>query len=309
MERRQFVSHVAGLVALALGGDSLTGCATVGAVRHNGDIDPRAVVADWDAQAARLRSHGVPRALGQQLQRAGLPATLIEDGFASLLVTAGYRDLPRDVQQDPLVQGRLQAELPRMADAVLGMTAYLEGLPSDVRRGVQGTLRSDHSPTALLRAEVDQLGRRGAVTPARADQTLALVDHVDFRLRRQDPDLVIDDTVAKVDKAIDRVGGDRREWSPTRQDRQAVRKPSELTDDEIVSATRELGAWTLAFGGLLSVGGLVTAYGSAVFGRDAVALFGVAVWTFGSLVFILGLVMMVAASLGEDVSRLRQLRR
>ncbi len=308
MERRQFVSHVAGLLALALGTDSLTGCATTGGVRHGPDLDPRAVVEDWDFQAARLRSHGVPRALRHQLQRAGLPTTLIEDGFASLLVTAGFRDLPKEVQKDPIVQRRLQEELPRMADAVLGMTAYLEGLPRTFRQGLRGRVRQPDSATALIRAEVDQLGRRGAVDPERTEQTLAVVDHVDFRLRRQDPDLFIDDTIARVDKAVVRVGGDRQSWSPSAKTRQELRNPTELSGEEVVKTTREIGLWTLALGGLVSLGGLATAYGSALFGRSAVALFGVAVWTFGSLVFILGLVIMTTAALGADVDRLIQAR-
>ncbi|GEM_PF-2152952 len=308
MERRQFVSHVAGLLALGLGAEGLTGCATTGGIRHGAQVDPRGVVADWDAQCARLRSHGVPRLLRRQLTSAGLPSTLIEDGFAALLVTAGFRDLPREVQQDPLIQGRLQQELPRMTDAVLGMTAYLESLPGRARRGIQTTLRRSDSPIPLLRAEVEQRGHRGQIDRERTAQTLDLVDHVDFRLRRQDPELVIDDTVGRVDKAVDRVGGDRSQWAPTGAGRQELKKPSELTDDEVLDTTRDVGAWTLALGGLLSVGGLVTAYGSAVFGRDAVALFGVAVWTFGSLVFVLGLVVLIAAALGEDVSRLRRLR-
>ena len=308
MERRQFVSHVAGLLALALGTEGLTGCATTGGLRHDSYLDPRAVVEDWNIQAERLRSHGVPRALRRQLGQAGLPLTLIEDGFASLLITSGFRDLPREVQQDPLVQERLNQELPHMADAVLGMTAYLEGVPQNVRRGLRGRLQGPDSATALIRAEVDQLGRRGAVDPERTEQTLAVVDHVDFRLRRQDPDLFIDDTIARVDKAVERVGGDRRAWSPSARTRQDLRRPTELSGEEVVETTREIGLWTMALGGLISVGGLVTAYGSAVFGRDAVALFGVAVWTFGSLVFILGLVIMTTAALGDDVNRLIRAR-
>ena len=49
MERRRFVSHVAGLLALGLGAEGLTGCATVGGVRHDGAVNPLGVVADWDA--------------------------------------------------------------------------------------------------------------------------------------------------------------------------------------------------------------------------------------------------------------------
>jgi hypothetical protein len=308
MERRQFVSHLASLLALSMGAESLTGCATVGGVRHQQSPDPRGVVAEWDAQVGRLRAHGVPRELQARLRRSGLSPTFIEDGFGALLVTAGFRDLPRHVQQDPLIQARLRQELPRMADTVLGMTAYLESLTQSARAGVQRTLRRDSSPVPILRQEVEQIGRSGAVDPERVVQTLGLVDHVDFRLKRQDPSLFIDDTVARVDKAVSRVGGDRRGWSPAARGRTAMRKPSELTDSEVIGTAKDIGTWTLALGGLLSVGGLVTLYGSAVFGRDAVALFGVAVWTFGSLVFILGLVIMVAAELGKDLSHLRKVR-
>lgn len=309
MERRRFVSHVAGLLALGLGAEGLTGCATVGGVRHDGAVNPLGVVADWDAQVARIRAHGVPRGLRTRLRRSGLSPTLIEDGFAALLVTAGFRDLPRDVQRHPVVQARLQQELPRMAETVLGMTRYLEGLGPSARAGVRRTLGSDASPVPLLRTEVRAAGHRGAVDTERVDQTLDLVDHVDFRLKRQDPSLVIDDTVARVDKAVARVGGDRGAWSPAAGKRGSPRSPAEMTDAEVVETSKQLGAWTLALGGLLSVGGLVTAYGSAVFGRDAVALFGVAVWTFGSMVFVLGLVIMTAAELGEDFVRRRALRR
>ncbi len=310
MDRRRFVSHVAGLLSLALGAEGLTGCATVGATRQGPGPDPRAVVADWDAQVARLHRHGVPRGLRAELARAGLSPTLIEDGFASLLVTASFRDLPREVQRDPVVQARLHQELPVVADSVLGLTRYLEGLPARTRRGLGRHLRGDDRPTALLRAEVEQVRRRGGVAPARIAQTLDVLDHLDFRLRRQEPGLVIDDTVRKVDKAVARVGGDRAAWSPASraQGRGTLRRPSELSDDELIDITEDTGAWVLALGGLISVGGLVTAYGSAVFGRSAVALFGVAVWTFGSLVFVLGLVVLITAAMAEDVSRLGELR-
>ncbi len=304
MERRWFVSHLAGLLSMALGGGTLTGCATVGGVRYGRDLEPRAVVADWDAQVARLKAHGVPSRMRGQLRALGLPSTLVEDGFGSLLVAAGFRDLPRDLQQDPIIQQRLQEELPRMSSAVLWMTEYLEGLDDRVLRGVGRLLRRGDSPADQLRDEVVEAGVRQDLDPERVDQTLRLVDHVTWRLSHQDPVSVVDDTVHRVDKAVERVGGDRKAWSAAA--RRFERKPlGEYTDREVMTTTKQLGAWTLALGGLMAVGGLVTGYGSAIFGRNAVALFGVAVWTFGSMVFVMGLVMLTTVELARDVQRLR----
>ncbi len=304
MERREFVSHLAGLVSLGLGSSTLSGCATLGGTRRDRGLDPAAIVADWDHQVARLRSHGVPAALRNRLRSLGLPPTLFEDGFGSLLVAASFRDLPRDVQQHPLIQRRLQEELPALSSAVLWVTGYLEELDEGLLRRVGRVLRDDDGPVDQLRREIEWAGARQDLDPERVDQTLAVVDHVRWRLSRQDPVVLVDDTVRRVDKAVARVGGDRRAWSAA--NRRPERKPlAEYTPEEVTTTTTQLGAWTLAFGGALAVGGLVTGYGSLIFGRTAVALFGVAVWTFGSMVFVLGLVVMTTAELARDVERLR----
>ncbi len=158
-----------------------------------------------------------------------------------------------------------------------------------------------------LRTEIERVGRREAIAPERIDETLEMVDHIDFRLKHQDPSLLIDATVHKVDEAVEEVGGDRRHWSAAGRRSPTFRNPKDMTEQEIITTTRQLGSWTLALGGLLSLAGLVTAYASAVFGRQGVALFGVAAWLFGSMVFVMGLVIMTTAELARDVSRYRAL--
>ncbi len=214
MQRRDFLSQSASAVGGVLGLGVLGGCATVGGVRvREGETNADSYLSALDDQLAQIRATPVATAFQDHLEREGLPRTFLQDNTASLTVAAAFRDAPTSIQETPEVQNRMWLELPPIGQQVLALAAYLDRLDERERKDIQAFLCEDGQRVVLLRdGMVDKASRCGLPT-RRVLQFSKMIEGIGWRLQRQDPSLLIQGSLERMDRACSRVGVYRQDWS------------------------------------------------------------------------------------------------
>ena len=176
------------------------------------DNDPLALP-DMDVFLAAL-DHGVdhiegwsPAAGDAEGGESNRPVDrLSRKALKTLFLTAMFSDLPPEGQMHPGMQERIRRATPDIDEAVFGMTERVRSRTPDEWKATQAVLRGPTNPGMLVADKIDRHAAACALPMRRRLQTRAMFAHVDGRLRKQPPGLLVDEIVTKVDKLRERGG-------------------------------------------------------------------------------------------------------
>lgn len=121
--------------------------------------------------------------------------------LGALTFTGMYRCLPPESRQHPEVRRRLDAMMPELDEAVFGTTAALAATDTAERAALQAHLKVDPDLPLRLYSLFDAPARELGVPRESRQQMRRILGNVGWRLRKQSPSLLIDEYVAKVEKA------------------------------------------------------------------------------------------------------------
>lgn len=133
---------------------------------------------------------------------------LVRQSVRALFVTGLFRDLPEAAQMHPGLQERMVAYMPELDDTVYAVSDHLSGLSSTERRLLQRELRADPDLPLTVAASVNQLARTVRMSSTRRAQVRSAMTQAGWRLRKQNPSLVIDEYVDKVERFAPREATD-----------------------------------------------------------------------------------------------------
>lgn len=218
MDRRAFLSRTGALIGASFGGLTLSGTATAGGVAYDwsSESDAAAFGDRLDAQLAAIRAQSTPF-LDERARASGLPAGWIPDVCASLTMAAAFRDLPHAGQQHPELQRRMHTEAHRLGQHLLRAARTLRALSRDRRLALRTALRDDPHVQGWL-AERFRARAPRETEGERLDQLDEALGHAVWRLRNQDPDLLIDEVIGHVERAAASVGLAPDEWDAAIED-------------------------------------------------------------------------------------------
>ncbi len=132
--------------------------------------------------------------------------------MASLLVVGSFRDLRISDQKHPDMQEILWEEGPRLGRASLQLTTLFGGLSSRERKEWRRRLREDRVGLELLRESLTDAAETAEVQSTRVDQFSSILEQVTFQLTEQDPGLLIDETLDRIDRRTRPLGVKRADW-------------------------------------------------------------------------------------------------
>jgi len=201
MERREFFQ------AGALGAVALLGRS--GAAQAAQELSPAALeqfLGRLDRQQEWMARHpvdGILAAVGatQMAERERCEA-LIRKVLRSMNLTRSFRELPASGRAHPGMQGRLAAALPELTAAVAEARAFLIDLSPADRLDLQRTVRAHPEILPRLAAHLEQESLTAGIAPERGEQVRRHVEHLDLQLRRSQVDAVLDEYVARADRAV-----------------------------------------------------------------------------------------------------------
>ncbi len=210
--RRRFLSRSAFASSALVAAPSVValtapGCATLS--HAMGAARAQALADRLDAGLDRIRS--VPQGtLARQLTwhaRPDIAEDVLRQTIESLVVADVARSIPDGTQAPRALAERLGAELPVVARAVDTHHALLSRMPGSARRRLDLRIRQEPEIPTEVADWIDRnAAELGAARESRLQLRLAARD-VKVRLRRQSANAVIDDCVAKVERAASRSGG------------------------------------------------------------------------------------------------------
>jgi hypothetical protein len=249
--------------------------------------------------------------------RAGVAAKqdLVRRCVRALYVTGTFLDLPEQTQLHPDVQARMLEYVPELDETIYGVVDVLRDMPEEDRRSVRRTLRARPDLPMETAAQIGTFAKLGGVSRTRRLQIRSMMTQAGWRLSKQNPSIVIDEYVDKIEKIAPRDASDaelqRRLTavvgtaaieraqayslgvapgaSPPKRKRS--QQPTPTTPGQ---RTAQRGAKALG------LGVLVFASGAAVIGLGSVA--GIFALTAGAVLFAIGLLVMLAGifqSIGE----------
>jgi len=294
VDRRELLREVGAVLALALGGGGLVGCATTGG-RSRGSVAPGAWLGEVDRVGTRLRNLELPAELRRHMARLRLSPALFGDTFCALHGVAAFRDLPPGLQRDPDIQGRLRRDGEVLGRSLVELTAYLERLTPQDRADRARLLAGEPGLLASLRTAITEEGQASGTAPERLGRVLEMLDHITWRLTHQAPDLLIDTCIEQIDRAAEHVGLERRGAAVTPvPDWQPAGRPGEPPPTAALSQreqTRVVGEVIKHIGQIICLFGLLcggVAAGSVLVVGWAYSALG---FTLAAFVAILGLVL------------------
>jgi hypothetical protein len=203
MERRDFLQlGVAGGASIALGGCASkpaappTASSNVDDFLHNVDQGLASIAVSTPLTELLVKSGKDPATLPPASLARG--EQLFKNTLSALLVSASFRDLSREEQQDPRVQDVMWRSMGVMDDAVLGVADHLERLTPDERRAIGDELRAKPTLAHDVFESVDSRAAKAGIGSNRRLQLRSIASHVSWRLRSQPVSLFIDQHVDKV---------------------------------------------------------------------------------------------------------------
>lgn len=219
MERRSFVQGVAAALAAAVA-PATSGCATVGGpnLATLAEVEPRTVGAWLHARTELIRERAFASHVNEYIVRRGGDALLLGQVVSAMWITSTFRDLPARVQREQVVQEWILGEGPNLARAVFGLADFLDGLPTEDIAAVDHALRNEDD---LVEVFADALSARAPgvdVEPERVEQVRGVLRQAGWRMKHQSARAVIDELLAKVDRACRRHGFERPDWRALQAD-------------------------------------------------------------------------------------------
>jgi hypothetical protein len=202
MDRRSFIKvGVAGASGLVVAGASPLAAASAASAPPIGPAAPP----DMDAYLARVDAGlaSIDAWSPSSVARGSRPDaeqldTLGRKALKTMYMTAMFSDLPELAQQHPGMQSRLRKTLPIMDEAANGMTDWLASRSPEELARVQAALRDRQHPTMQVVEAIDEQAARVGVSRRRRLQVRAIATQADWRLRNQDPALLVQETLERV---------------------------------------------------------------------------------------------------------------
>jgi len=245
MDRRTFLHRFGATLGAALGAASLGGCAGLAAARRtDGSVDVPAYVAAMDDQVARIHALPDRPEVEALLASKQLPSGFLKRYMASLFVVAAFRDLPRAAQEHPAMQDRIWAEAPWLGEAQLRLARMMRRLGKAERKQLRATIREDRKALDAVREGLLSSSVGSDMAPARAQQLADLYDQVTFRMRTQDPGVLVDEVVDKIARRAAQVGATEDTWDDLLDDHEPLELPA------LREAVRTLEQARVAAGGV-----------------------------------------------------------
>lgn len=212
MDRRAFLYRFGATLGVALGASCVGSASLAAARRPDGELDVEAYVAAMDEQVARI--HGLPDRpeVEALLEANDLPPGFLKRTMASLFVVAAFRDVPRASQEHPALQDRIWSEAPWLGEAQLRMARVLRKLSKADRKTLRTAMREDREALESVKKGLLEGALGSAVEPGRAQQLVDLYEQITFRMRTQDPGILLDEVLDKVARRAARVGATEDTW-------------------------------------------------------------------------------------------------
>lgn len=290
MDRREFIIRTTSSVLVASGAEA---CAPIMRLPTKPVVMPR----DMDEYIARVDA-GMAR-IAQWSPTADLPGfvgdrdatdAIGRASMQSLFLTGMFSDLPVKGQLHPGMQDRVIAAMPVMDQAVDGMSMFLRSRNDADMAAVQTALR-ERNAGVMVAAAVDREAAQVGLSEWRRAQTRSMFAHAEWRLRSQPPSLIINESLARVEKlsASDVAAESKQRALAARLGEAAFwHHAAERAKREarIGRGGKVLGYGLIVF----AVGGLIVAAGGVA---------GLFVMTAGVIMIIVGLVML-AVGRGEQ---------
>jgi len=123
----------------------------------------------------------------------------------TLLITQGFRDEPAETQFDPAVQARMFDHMDEVGSTVFEVLDMIGSLSAEHRVKLKNTLKAQPDLPMAIAEAIDAQASRAGVSGKRRLQLRQMMMTATFRLRHGDPNTLIDEYVAKVERV--RVSG------------------------------------------------------------------------------------------------------
>jgi hypothetical protein len=120
--------------------------------------------------------------------------------LGTLMISQGFRDLPEETQLEPAVQDRMWRHIDQIASTPFEVSDMLADLDPEQRKQVQRSLRENPELPMELAETLDGRAARAGVSHGRRMQLRSMMSNTSFRLRHQDPGILIDEYVDKVQR-------------------------------------------------------------------------------------------------------------
>ncbi|HEX7699616.1 MAG TPA: hypothetical protein VF403_02810, partial [Kofleriaceae bacterium] len=123
----------------------------------------------------------------------------------TLLITQGFRDEQPETQFDPAVQARMFDHMDEVGSTVFEVSDMIGSLSAEHRVKLKNTLKAQPDLPMAIAEAIDAQASRAGVSGKRRLQLRQMMMTATFRLRHGDPNTLIDEYVAKVERV--RVSG------------------------------------------------------------------------------------------------------
>lgn len=320
MKRRDLLAL--GATGAALGA---TGCGpSPGALEAMApEVPPETFLAMLDRQLPAVdRARFVDGLVGRALAgRALSPAAqqTVDDNDATmrrmlrtLLITQGFRELPKSTQVAPPVQERMLGHMEEVDASIFEVTSRLAAMSPDDRRGLRDTLRARPELPMEIAAAIDGHAAAAGITAGRRAQLRSMMANAAFRLKHGDPSAMIDEYVAKVERfrgqtatdakalALAETYGQRAFWQYQRHLQTAPGATAPVAPANPAAPGERPGQWSMRAGGYMMGTGVVV-FGVSLLLVDTAGgfVFGV---TVGAVLFAVGLIFLVVGALRYALS-------
>ena len=127
-------------------------------------------------------------------------AELFRASMRSLLLTSSVNDLPAPDRRRPEVMERLRAGAPEADYAVFGSLARISRMSGEELADIQEALREDPALPKKIAEAIDEEARSGGVPLRRRLHLRRMTAHVLWRMKRQSIGLIVEETMAKVER-------------------------------------------------------------------------------------------------------------
>ncbi|MEO8844800.1 MAG: hypothetical protein ABI591_23635 [Kofleriaceae bacterium] len=191
------------------------GCVVPQAATAPSPAVPSDFLARLDGQLAGVAGADfVQRFIHDQLKTEPTPKqqAMLEDRDAmfrrmlrTLLITQGFRDEAPETQFDPQVQARMFDHMDEVGTTVFAVSDMLAGLSAEHRTKLKHTLKAKPDLPMAIAEAIDGQAARAGVSGKRRLQLRQMMMNATFQMRHGDPNSLIDEYVAKVERV--RVSG------------------------------------------------------------------------------------------------------
>lgn len=303
MERREFFAKAGALMMTSMVGASMDGCVHRGA--GVGGFDVQGYLSRLDAADQKMMSLPSVFPKGESHQKRD---AFVRQAFSSLLLVGSLHDIPEAARSHPAIQERLLRAAPVLDNSLFKAATLVESVPAAQRKEIQRFLQKEERQVKAMRSLMLDYGVQAGVAKSRLIHADRLMDHIQWRMQKQNPSLLLDTHVAKVDRVAASLGisvEQRRTQGQLTLDPLSACRVSSLLDPLAQEPSREslerdtppvleapkkkrgnVGFILMGIGGALTVGGVVA---SLVGGTNGIIFGGIFGWTPGSIMLLIGI--------------------